>query len=208
MDYFKTQPIPKMFIVSTPRLQLIPLNVTQLWLFRSDPEFALELLGIEPVLLNTTDSMGNNTEEAFDYFEAKLKEDPDNYPWHTTWHIVLKEENKRIGRLGFGGIPAGEHNISSIGYGIDEQYRNQGYMTEALQAAMYWAFQHIELNYLLAKTYQDNFPSHRVLTKCGFSILDKSDEEGNMVWAIRNGNIQETTSQNQETTIEEMAVAY
>ena len=196
-----------MFIISTPRLQLIPLNSTQLWMFRSDPELSLELLGIEPDMLCTEDSMGNDIEGVLDFFEEQLKDDPFNYPWHTTWHIVLKEENKRIGRMGFGGIPHGEHGLSEVGYAIDAAYRNKGYMTEALQAAMYWAFQHIELQVLVAETYANNEPSHKVLKKCGFGIIDECNEAGNILWGIRNGTEVKPVEVGVETHFEEMILA-
>ncbi len=196
-----------MFIISTSRLQLIPLNPTQLSLFRSDPELALELLGLESELLCTKDTMGNNLAGAFDYWEKLLKKDPINYPWHTTWHIVLKAENKRIGRLGFSGIPRGQYFTTNVGYAMDEQYQNKGYMTEALQAAMHWAFQHEELQYLLAETYPNNHSSHRVLEKCGFGIIEEMNAAGNILWRIQNEIISTQHSQTIITKLDEIQLA-
>ena len=184
------------FSLYTPRLELIPLNAIQFEAFRQSPEDSLAQLGILPIMLCTEDTMGNNFEHALQFFAAHLKSDPKNYLWHTTWHIVLKSENKRIGRFCFTGKPFGKQGHTKVGYAIDSKYQKKGYMTEALIAVTEWAFQYPILKFLLAETFPNNFASHRVLKKCGFSILERCTEDGNMLWIKKNGSLTKTVINN------------
>ena len=62
--------------------------------------------------------------------------------------------------------------------GILEEYRGQGFATEAVKLAIKWAFQHSEVVAVEAEADPDNAASQRVLMKCGFRQNGEIGEEG------------------------------
>ena len=100
---------------------------------------------------------------------------PDQWDWYAIW-MIEKTDGTHVGDLCFKGLR--ENGIAEIGYGILEEYRRQGYATEAVQAACRWAFQHAEVKALEAETETENAASQRVLEKCGFRPNGIMGEEG------------------------------
>jgi len=92
---------------------------------------------------------------------------PKEQLWYTDWQIYLREDGAPIGSLGFKGSP--ENGEVEIGYGIDESFRNKGYTTEAVKAAMNWACSKDGVYFITAEAEQDNAASQRVLEKREFS---------------------------------------
>lgn len=100
---------------------------------------------------------------------------PDQWEWYAMWMIEL-DCGTHIGDLCFKGLM--ENGTAEIGYGILEEYRGQGYASEAVQAACRWAFGHGEIKQLEAETEEGNAASRRVLEKCGFHFNGTFGEEG------------------------------
>ena len=100
---------------------------------------------------------------------------PDQWEWYAIWMIELKD-GTHIGELCFKGLSA--NGIAEIGYGISEEYQNNGYATEAVKAVLEWAFAHPEVAAVEAETDSDNTASKRVLEKCGFALNGIIGEEG------------------------------
>ncbi len=100
---------------------------------------------------------------------------PDQWDWYAIW-MIEKIDGTHVGDLCFKGLR--ENGIAEIGYGILEEYRRQGYATEAVQAACRWAFRHAEVKSLEAETETENAASQRVLEKCGFRPNGIMGEEG------------------------------
>ena len=100
---------------------------------------------------------------------------PDQWEWYAIWMIELKD-NTHIGELCFKGLSA--DGIAEIGYGISEEFQNNGYATEAVKAVLEWAFSHSEISAVEAETDSDNTASKRVLEKCGFALNGIIGEEG------------------------------
>ena len=94
---------------------------------------------------------------------------PESFPLLTSWQIILKSENKAIGSACFKNLPDKEGNIE-IGYGIYEAYRNQGYMSEALEGMCQWAFTQQGIQSVIAETEEKNVASQRILQKNGMVI--------------------------------------
>lgn len=102
--------------------------------------------------------------------------------------VVLKESSKLIGAAGlvpcwgpFGTLPyyvtrSGGHedclNRPEMGlyYAIDGQYQRQGYATEAAQALIDFAFQHLQLSHMIATTDYDNLASQGVMRRLGMIV--------------------------------------
>ena len=100
---------------------------------------------------------------------------PDQWEWYAIWMIELKD-GTHIGELCFKGLSA--DGIAEIGYGISEEYQNNGYATEAVKAVLEWAFAHPEVAAVEAETDPCNTASKRVLEKCGFALNGVIGEEG------------------------------
>ena len=102
---------------------------------------------------------------------------PDEREWYTVWNIALRDEkNTVIGNLSFKGI--NEDGMVEIGYGISPEYEGQGYMTEAVSAAVQWANTQPRVRRIEAETEISNKASQRVLEKSGFVPTGGYGEEG------------------------------
>lgn len=107
-------------------------------------------------------------------------EHPDQWEWYAIWMIELKD-GAHIGELCFKGLSA--DGVAEIGYGISEEYQNNGYATEAVRAILEWAFALPEVTAIEAETDSDNTASKRVLKKCGFALNGVIGAEGPR-WAV------------------------
>ena len=105
---------------------------------------------------------------------------PDQWDWYAIWMIELKG-GTHIGELCFKGLSV--NGIAEIGYGISEEYQNNGYATEAVKAVLEWAFSHPEAIAIEAETESENAASISVLKKCGFALNGIIGEEGPR-WAV------------------------
>ncbi len=105
---------------------------------------------------------------------------PDQWEWYAIWMIELKN-GTHIGELCFKGLSA--NGVAEIGYGISEEYQNNGYATEAVKAVLEWAFAHPKVAAVEAETDSENTASKRVLEKCGFALNGVIGEEGPR-WSI------------------------
>lgn len=100
---------------------------------------------------------------------------PDKREWYAMWIIELKD-GTHIGDLCFKGLNG--NGTSEIGYGLLDEYHGKGYATEAVKAALSWAFCQPGVTGIEAETEADNTASQRVLHKCGFTANGKTGEEG------------------------------
>lgn len=107
---------------------------------------------------------------------------PNQWEWYAIWMIELKD-GTHIGELCFKGLDS--DGIAEIGYGISEEYQNNGYATEAVKALIQWAFNAPQVIAIEAETESENTASIRVLEKCGFKLNGKIGEEGPRYTIIR-----------------------
>ena len=99
----------------------------------------------------------------------------DQWEWYAMWMIELKN-GTHIGDLCFKGLHS--DGTAEIGYGILEEFQGRGYATEAVKAALEWAFHHPEVTAITAEADSGNSASVRVLEKCGFTATGETGEEG------------------------------
>lgn len=85
--------------------------------------------------------------------------------------VALKESGQIIGMVGIGNKEEVDNEIE-IAYFISEKFANQGYTTEAANAMAEWSFDTLKLDYLIAIVELDNYPSQKVVEKCGFQKLN------------------------------------
>lgn len=90
-----------------------------------------------------------------------------DWAWYAPWCIYKKRDGNAIGSLCFKG-PC-KNDAVEVGYGIETDFQNNGYATEAVDAFINWAFDKSDIWYVEAEPEPDNFASRRVLEKLGFS---------------------------------------
>jgi ribosomal-protein-alanine N-acetyltransferase len=100
---------------------------------------------------------------------------PGKEEWGSNWKINLAS-GLTIGGIGFKGAPDAEGTVE-IGYGIDEEYRGNGYATEAVNGLMKWALEQKGVRCITAQTEPGNDISQKVLLNNGF-VRDGYGEEG------------------------------
>lgn len=121
-------------------------------------------------------------EKVEDWFEEVMREplsrmakDLGNQYWYSNWQIIQKDINTVIGGICFKGPPDSLGKVE-IGYGIEKQYQNQGFATEAIQEVVKWALGQERIQAVTAETDKNNIPSQTVLIKNGFIKTSGNDE--------------------------------
>jgi len=82
--------------------------------------------------------------------------------------ILKKEDSEFIGNITFSNIIKGHFLSSFLGYKLDVNEINNGYMTEALKAAIDYVFETLKLHRIEANIMPANKQSIRVVEKLSF----------------------------------------
>jgi RimJ/RimL family protein N-acetyltransferase len=163
--------------IKTNRLILYPLNPEQLKKLIEDVNILEEELNIkykgEPVEGIFGEIMRNQL--------ARCNNDRENYLWNSFWLLILKKDRVVVGSIGFKGKPNNKGEVE-IGYGLGKEFQHNGYMTEGVKAICKWAFEKDNISIITAETDFDNFPSQRILQRCGF---EKIEEKNIIRWKLK-----------------------
>lgn len=104
-----------------------------------------------------------------------------NYLYNTLWSIISKADEQLIGDLCFVGEPDANGEIE-IGYSTYEEFRNKGYMTEAIARLIKWAATQPDVKMITASTEVDNIASYSILEKNKFIKI--AEGEGMFTWKL------------------------
>ncbi len=88
---------------------------------------------------------------------------------HNRWALVRKADGRVIGTCGFHKWDRA-HMRAEVGYDLSPDCWGQGYMTEALRAALNNGFTRMNLHRIDAVVHVDNDGSNRLLQKLGFKL--------------------------------------
>jgi predicted acetyltransferase len=166
-------------IIQTQRLKLISLSLEQLQLLLIDPKQVENELGLAIDKDNTNETVLRAINIKISKM-ARLKQE--QHPWFTYWLIVIPDKSFGAGMAGFKGIPD-ENGEAEIGYGISPTVRSNGYMTEAVQAMIDWAFENRQCKAVVAlDVLRSNIASQRVLEKVGMHIYEETADT--LSWRI------------------------
>lgn len=165
----------------TERLKLIPLTADDLKLCIENKSRMEKKLGLAVTGKQLSEMMKDIYKIKINY----IKRNRGSYLYYTYWQIVPKDKNCIVGEIGFKDIPNNFGEIE-VGYGLDEEHRGNGYMTEALIGLTKWAFAQKGISAIIAVTDNNNIPSHRVLTRAGFRI--QGYDYKYIYWRIENYN--------------------
>jgi ribosomal-protein-alanine N-acetyltransferase len=86
------------------------------------------------------------------------------------WGILPIGETEINGWAGLQYLP--ELNETEVGFLLDRPFWGKGYATEAAQVSLQYGFEHCNLVHIIALVHPDNFPSRRVINKCGMVYVD------------------------------------
>ena len=167
--------------LKTKRLRIVPLPVEQLYLLSTDISRLEKDMGLNPSGYTPDEHL----QQAIESMYRLTLEHPDSYFWYTNWQIILISENKSIGSAGFKGGPDDNGGVE-IGYGINEGYCGNGYITEAVNALCKWALEQQDVNCVIAETEKDNVASHRVLEKNG--MIKYKEVTNSFWWKLKKNN--------------------
>jgi len=152
-----------MFELATQRLRVIALDAENLAHSIENPILMERNLG----LCQGSARPEGDLREAMQQMLRGVVENERSYLWYTNWKIVRRDGDRVVGGLCFKGPPDGLGQVE-VGYGIEAQYQNHGYMTEALRAACQWALAQPGVQAVIAETDMEDSASQRVLQRAGF----------------------------------------
>ncbi len=161
----------------TDRLRIIPLEPEHFKLLLERTDRMEGALGLS----FSGHALDKHTQEAMEGLYQLALEHTNSWEWYTNWQIVLRTENIAIGSLCFMGEPD-ENGTVEVGYGTNEEYRNLGYMTEAVKAVCEWALNRTYVTSVRAESDKINEASRRVLEKCGMTLFMENEES--MFWHL------------------------
>ncbi|QQO07748.1 GNAT family N-acetyltransferase [Breznakiella homolactica] len=108
---------------------------------------------------------------------GKVRDDRDNYLWHSFWFLIRKSDRVAVGSADFKDVP-GQNSEVEIGYGLGKEFEGRGYMTEAVKSMCAWALEQPGVHQVIAETDSIGEASHGVLRRCGFTV----DRRGETWW--------------------------
>ena len=82
--------------------------------------------------------------------------------------IFENAEDRLVGGITLSNVRRGVSQSASVGYWIGRRFARRGYMAEALQLAMDFAFSHLDLHRVEAACLPSNEASRKLLLKAGF----------------------------------------
>lgn len=91
------------------------------------------------------------------------------------WAVFLKYTEEFIGWCGLKYLP--ESKEIDLGYRFKKQYWGKGYATEAAKTCISYAFAHLSVGRIIAKTHIENIGSLKVIEKCGMQFLREDVED-------------------------------
>lgn len=168
--------------METERLILKPLTYKQLVKYiKCDNSLEIELN-----LNKTSRTISLELKEAFKQtILPNVADKSKNYLYSTLWTAISKIENKMIGDLCIVGEPNANGEIE-IGYGTYDEFRNKGFMTEAVSGIIEWAKTQPKIKSIIASTDKTNNASFKVLEKNNFIKIGESETLLNWKSEIKN----------------------
>ncbi len=151
-------------MIETKRLLILPLNYDQLIKYIAADNSLEEELNLN----ETNRTMSPELKEALEQtILPGVIDVSKNYLFSTLWTIISRERNAMVGDLCLinGEAESGE---IEIGYGTYEQFRGNGYMSEALGGMTIWLQKQKIFSKLIANTEKSNVASFKVLLKNKF----------------------------------------
>ena len=123
----------------------------------------------------------NYDDECLVWWRKVLDRDAAAEPWLLRYFIE-RESNVLVG---FGGGGEVKDGAWTIGYSVLPQFRRRGYASEATAALIAQAFEHEEVERIIAETYPELVASIGVMEKNGFRFAGPGDGERVIRYELR-----------------------
>jgi RimJ/RimL family protein N-acetyltransferase len=153
-------------MIETERLTIRPLPYAQLLKYSLADRSLEQELNVKALPAELTPELREALETSI---LANVAGAGTDYLYFTLWNIVLKSGRVMVGDFCLMGRPDAAGTIE-IGYGIHEEFRGNGYMTEAVAGLIGWAAGRQEIRAVCASTEKDNNSSQKVLMNNGFLL--------------------------------------
>lgn len=162
--------------LTTQRLDLITATAQHLLVALDDISKLGRLIGADipaswpPELLD---------DDALRYTLDQLHRGPDQIGWWMRYVVLRRGPDDRpllVGTVGLKGRP--KDGIAEVGYGIVHDQQRQGFATEATRALVDWAFEHDDIQHVVAETLPELDASLRVMEKLGMVSMGDGAEVG------------------------------
>ncbi len=165
-------------MIETKRLFIKPLTHNQLLKYvKNDNSLETELN-----LDRVTKSISPELKEALENtLLPNVADTSKNYLFSTLWSLIHKDRNVMVGDICFCGEPNDKQEVE-IGYGTYEEFRGNGFMTEAVAGIIGWAKNQLKINTIIASTDKTNIASYTILEKNGFIKID--EDENLFKWTL------------------------
>ena len=82
--------------------------------------------------------------------------------------MIRRSDNALLGAITLDNIRRGPAQAGTTGYWIGQPYARNGYMKEAIEAVVHYAFRTLDLSRIEAGCLPENTPSRRLLEQCGY----------------------------------------
>jgi len=82
--------------------------------------------------------------------------------------LVRRADDALLGAITLDNIRRGPAQAGTTGYWIGQPFARQGYMKEAIEAVVHYAFRTLDLSRIEAGCLPENTPSRRLLEQCGY----------------------------------------
>lgn len=82
--------------------------------------------------------------------------------------IIRRSDEALLGAITLSNIRRGPAQAGTTGYWIGQPYARQGYMREAIETVVHYAFTTLDLSRIEAGCLPENKPSRSLLEKCGY----------------------------------------
>ncbi len=151
-------------LIDTPRLHIRPLTMADFefyYLLQSDPDTMRYIRPPEPDREVVRERI-----DTWDKYAAE-------HPGLGSKIVLDKETHTPVASCVLRHVDYQPENELEVGYVISPEFRGRGLATEITRALAAYAFQRFAVPHVVAVTDPDNFPSQKVLLKCGFQAVGR-----------------------------------
>jgi ribosomal-protein-alanine N-acetyltransferase len=172
----KFNPFP---ILESKRLHLRRLSI-------NDIDDLFEMRSNE-VMTQYTDGITDKTIDDTIKYLRQINSGVEKGQW-IIWAIILKSENKLIGTITIWNF-SDEYLQGELGYGLNHNYWSNGFMSEAIDVIINYAFDNLKMDILEAYTEEANLSSYIILKKLNFKYTKTILEAGINKNTVYNYNV-------------------
>jgi len=105
-----------------------------------------------------------------DFFDRRVKRLASEWAHDRTYaFLIFLQDGTLVGGININNVCRGAANYGSLGYWLDEQAQGNGYMTEAADAVLDYAFRVLHFSRMNAATLPHNHKSRAMLQRLNFA---------------------------------------